>query len=68
MMALKVDLYVAHEGKDLGARTNARKGGHCGGKFCGQKGKLGTIEEGPQPDSVTTVAELKKLQKLNEKC
>ena len=36
-------------------------------KFAGQKGKLGNIKEGPQPDSVTTGAEKKKLQELKKK-
>ena len=43
------------------------KGRRGGGKFAGQKRKLGNIEEGPQPDSVPTVAEKKKLQELKKK-
>ena len=66
-MAVKVDLYSAQEGRESGAGTNARKGGHGGGKFAGHKGKLGNIEESPQPNSVTTVAEKKKMQELNKK-
>ena len=60
-MGVKVDLYLAREGKDSGVGTSARKGGHGGGKFAGQKGKLGNVEEGPQPDSVAMVAEKKEL-------
>ena len=66
-MDAKVDLYSAREGRESGAGTIAGKGGCGGGKFAGQKGKLGNIEEGPQPDSVTTVAEKKKLQGLKKK-
>ena len=66
-MAVKVDLYVAHEGTESGAGTSARKGGRGGGKFAGQKGELGNIEEGPQPDSVAMVVEKKKLQELKKK-
>ena len=33
MMVVKVDLYLALEGKDFGARTSPRKGGHGDGKF-----------------------------------
>ena len=60
-MAVKVALYSARDGKESGAGTNVGKGGRGGGKFARQKGKLGTIEEGPQPDSVAMVAEKKKL-------
>ena len=65
-MTAKVDLYLAHEGKDSDASTSAGKGGHGGGKYAGQKGKLGNIEEGPQPDSVTKVAEKKKATIIKE--
>ena len=41
------DLYSAREGKDIGVGTNAGKDGRGGGKFAGQKGKLGIVEEGP---------------------
>ena len=47
--------------------ANAGKGGRSGGKPAGQKGKLGTIGENSQPDSVATVAEKKKLQELKKK-
>ena len=60
-MAVKVDLYSELEGRESGARTSVGKGGRGGGKFAGQKGKLGNIEEGPQPDSVAMVAKKKKL-------
>ena len=60
-MAVKVDLYSSQEGRESGVRTSAGKGGRGGGKFARQKGKLGNIEEGPQPHSVTMVAEKKKL-------
>ena len=60
-MAVKVDLYLAREGRESGVGTNARKGGSGGGKFASQKGKLGNIEEGPQPNSVAIVTEKKKL-------
>ena len=66
-MAVKVNLYLTQEGRETGVGTSARKGGRGGGKFAGQKGKLGTIGENPQPDSVTTVAENKKLQELKKK-
>ena len=65
-MAVKVDLYLAREGRETGAGTSAGKGGRGGGKP-GQKGKLGTIGENSQPDSVATVAEKKKLQELKKK-
>lgn len=67
-MAVKVDLCLAREGKDSGVRTIGGKGG-CGGggKFAGEKGKLRVVEEGPRPDSVTTVSEKKKLKELKEK-
>ena len=65
-MAVKVDLYSAREGRESGARTSARKGGRGGGKFAGQKGKLGNVEEGPQPDSVATVAEKKEAAGIEE--
>ena len=55
-MAIKVDLYSACEGREPGAGTNAGKGGRGGGKYAGQKGKLGNVKEGPQPDSAATVA------------
>ena len=66
-MAVKVDLYSAREGREAGAGANAGKGGRGGGKPAGQKGKLGTIGENSQPDSVATVAEKKKLQELKKK-
>ena len=66
-MAVKVDLYSAREGRESGVGTSARKGGRGGGKFARHKGKLGNIEEGPQPDLVATVAEKKKLQELKKK-
>ena len=66
-MAVKMDIYLAHEGRESGARTSARKGGKGGGKFAGQKQKLGNIEEGPQPTSVAMVAEKKKLQEQKKK-
>ena len=66
-MAVQVDLYSAREGRETGAGLSARKGGRCGGKSSGQKGKLGMIGENPQPDSVATVAEKKKLQELKKK-
>ena len=46
-MAVKVDLYSTREGKDVGAGNSGGKGGRGGGKFTGQKGKLGVVEEGP---------------------
>ena len=55
-MAVKVGLYLAREGRESSARTSV---GKDGGKFVGQKGKLATIEEGPQLDSVATVVEEK---------
>ena len=66
-MAIKVDLYLAREGRESGVGTSAGKGGRGGGKFARQKGKLGNIEEGPQPHSVAMVAEKKKLQELKKK-
>ena len=66
-MAVKVDLYSTREGKETGAGSSGGKGGRGGGKFTGQKGKLGVVEEGPQPDSVATVAEKKKLKDLKKK-
>ena len=42
-MAVKVDLYLASEGRESGARTNAGKGGRGGRKFVGQKGELGIL-------------------------
>ena len=66
-MAVKVDLYSAREGRETGAGSSAEKGGRGGGKFARQKGKLGTIGENLQPDSVATVAEKKKLQELKKK-
>ena len=66
-MAVNVDLYSSREGRESGVGTSAGKGGRGGGKFAGQKGKLGNIEEGPQPDSVATVAEKNKLQELKKK-
>ena len=66
-MTVKVDLYSAREGKESGAGTSAGKGGRGGGKFTEQKGKLGNVEESPQPDSVATVAKKKKLQELKKK-
>ena len=66
-MVVKVDLYSAREGRESSAGTSAGKCGHGGGKFARQKGKLGNIEEGPQPDSVTTMAEKKKLEELKKK-
>ena len=58
-MAAKVDLYSAHEGKESHVGTSAGKGGRGSGKLAGQKGKLGSIEEGPQSNSVAMVAEKK---------
>ena len=66
MMAIKADLYSEHKGRESSVGSSARKGWRGGGKFPGQKGKLGTIEEGPQPNSVATVAEKKKLQDLKK--
>ena len=67
-MAIKVDLYSTHEGKGFGSGSNGEKGGCSGGcGFAGQKGELGVVEEGPQPDSVTTVAEKKQLKELKKK-
>ena len=60
-MAIKMDLYLAREGRESGAGTSARKGERGGGKYAGQKGELGNVEEGPQPDSVALVAEKRKL-------
>ena len=60
-MAFKVDLYLAREGRKSSARSSAGKGGRGGGKYARLKGKLGNIEEGPQPDLVATVVEKKKL-------
>lgn len=37
-MAVKVDLYLALEGKDFGVGISARKSGRDGGKFAGIKG------------------------------
>ena len=58
-MAVKVDLYSTHEGKESSAGTSARRGGCGDGEFFGQKGKLGTVEEGFQLDLVATVAKKK---------
>ena len=66
-MAIKVDLYLAREGREPSAATSAGKGGCGGGKFARQKGKLGNVEEVPQPDLVAMVTEKTKLQKLKEK-
>ena len=66
-MAVKVDLYSVREGRETGAGPSTGKGERGGGKSFGQKGKLGTIGENPQPDSVATVAEKKKLQELKKK-
>ena len=60
-MAVKVDLYSLREGRKSGAGTSIGKGGRGGGKYTRQKGKLGNVEEGPQPGLVATVAEKKKL-------
>lgn len=56
-MVVNVDLYLASEGKD----TSARKGGLGGGRFARWKGKLGTIEEGPQHHLIIVVVEKNKL-------
>ena len=66
-MVVKVDLYSAQEGRESSAGSSVGKGGHDGGKFVGQKGKLGNVEEGLQHNSAAMVAEKKKLQKLNKK-
>ena len=66
-MAVEVELHLAHEGRESHVVTSARKGGRGGGKFVGQKGKLGNIKEGPQPNSVAMVAKNKKLQELKKK-
>ena len=58
-MAAKVGLYLAHEDRESGVGTNTGKGGRGGGKFAGQIGKLGTVGEGPQPNSIAMVAEKK---------
>ena len=60
-MAIEVDSYLACEAKDFGTGTSVGKDGRGGGKFAGQKGKLGNIEEGPQPNSVAMVSKKKKL-------
>ena len=66
-MVVKVDLYSSREGRESSARTSAGKGGRGGGKYAGQKGKLGNVEDGPQPDLVATMAKKKKLQELKKK-
>ena len=66
-MEVNVDLYSAYEERESNARTSAGKGGRGGGKFARQKGELGNIEEGTQPDLVATVAKKKKLQELKKK-
>ena len=58
-MVAKVDLYSAFQGKESEARTSVGKGGRSGWKSARQKGKLGNVEEGPQPDLVAIVAEKK---------
>ena len=61
-MAVKVNLYSACEGKDSGARTSGEKGGRGGGKFAGQKGKLGVVERSPQQDSAMTIGKKNKVR------
>ena len=60
-----VDMYLAQGFWCAG--TFGGKVGRGGGNFEGQKGKLGTIEEGPQPDSAAMVAAKKELQELKKK-
>ena len=50
-IVVKVDLYLAYEGRESNVGTSVGKCGRGGGKFAGQKRKSGNIEEGPQPDS-----------------
>ena len=65
-MAIEVDSYLACEAKDFGTGTSVGKGGRGGGKFAGKKGKLGTVEEGAQPDLVATMAEKKEVVRVNK--
>ena len=58
-MVVKVGLYLAREGREPSVGTSLGKGGHSGGKFARQKGKLRIVEEGSQPDLVATVAQKK---------
>ena len=48
-MVVKVDLYSIREGRESSLGTNAGKGGRGGGKFAGQKGKLGNMRRALNP-------------------
>ena len=67
-MVVNVDLYVAHGGKsDVGASNSGGGRGGGGGRSGGCKGKLGVVDEGPQPDFVVVIGEKKKLVELQKK-
>ena len=67
-MATKVDLYTAHGGKaDAGSSNGGNNGGCIDGRFGGRKGKLRVVEEKPQQESTTAIAEKKKLKDLKKK-
>ena len=67
-MAVMVDLYAIHGGKsDARASSNGGGRGGSGGRGDGRKGKLGVVDEGPQPDSVAVIGEKKKLAELQKK-
>ena len=67
-MAVKVDLYSTHGGKsDAGASSSGSGRGGNGGRGGGRRGKLGAVDEGPQPDLVAVIGEKKKLAELQKK-
>ena len=67
-MAVKVDLYSTHGGKnEAGASSSGGGRGGSGGRGGGRKGKLEVVDEGPQPDSMAIISEKKKLAKLQKK-
>ena len=67
-MAVKVDLYATHGVKgDAGASSSGGGRSGSGSRGGGRKGKLGVVDEGPQPDSVAVIGEKKKLAELQKK-
>ena len=67
-MAAKADIYSTHGGKsDAGASSSGGGRGGSGGRGGGRRGKLGVVDEGPQPDSVAVIGEKKKLAELQRK-
>ena len=66
-MAVKVDIYSAHEGRESGAGLVLERVDKVVGSLVGRSKNWGIQRRTPQPTSVAMVAEKKKLQELKKK-